>query len=212
VISVADTGVGMTPEIQASIFEPFFTTKGHKGTGLGLSTTYGIVTQSGGCITVQSKPGLGSTFRVYLPVAEAAHEESDAELTMVSHLDGSETVLVVEDQADVRSFIREVLRSRGYHALEAAGGAAAVTLALRNPSPIQLLISDVVLPQMSGPEVAKRLRFIHPEIGVLMISGYPAERLEGQLDENVPYLQKPFTAEKLLRQIREILDVARVPR
>jgi signal transduction histidine kinase/CheY-like chemotaxis protein len=207
VLSVTDTGVGMAPDVQALIFEPFFTTKGHGGTGLGLSTTYGIVKQCGGGITVQSTLGFGTTFRVYLPAVEPAGEESTAVATSAP-VRGTETILLVEDQADVRTFIREILDEHGYNVLDAARGEDAIAIAKRYLAPIHLLITDMVLPQMNGPEIVKRIRHIQPDIGVLLMSGYTAERLDGQLDGQTPYLQKPFTPDKLLTKIREILDTA----
>jgi CheY-like chemotaxis protein len=209
-LSVADTGVGMTPEVQARIFEPFYTTKEHEGTGLGLSTTYGIVKQCGGCITVHSTPGFGTTFRVYLPAVEPDSGEFDMGDAMHRPVRGTETILLVEDQVDVRQFIREILGEHGYHTLEAAGGDEAIEIAKRYPAPIHLLITDMVLPQMNGPEIVSLIRHIQPGIGVLLMSGYTAERLDGQLDVATPYLEKPFTPEKLLKQVREILDEAKV--
>ncbi len=207
-LSVTDTGVGMTPAVQAHIFEPFFTTK-KEGTGLGLSTTYGIVKQSGGCINVQSTPGFGTTFKVFLPAAENAAQESEATKVDDSPTKGNETILLVEDQQEVRRLMREILGEHGYHTLEAAGGDDAISIAKRYPAPIHLIITDMVLPQMNGPEIVHRIRQIKPGVGVLMISGYTADHLDGQLDENTPYLQKPFTSDELLRQVREILDLSR---
>jgi CheY-like chemotaxis protein len=209
VLSVTDTGGGMSPEVQARIFEPFFTTKGHDGTGLGLSTTYGIIRQSGGTITVDSTPGFGTRFQVYFPCVAALAHRMDAEAAFHSPRRGSETILLVEDQPDVRQFLRDILAGGGYHVIDASGGDAAIALAQRYPATIHLLITDMVLPKMNGPEIVNRVRFVHPGIHVLMMSGYTAERLDGQLDGNTPYLQKPFTSENLLKKVREILDAAR---
>jgi CheY-like chemotaxis protein len=207
-LAVTDTGVGMTPEVQARIFEPFFTTK-KEGTGLGLSTTYGIVKQGGGCITVQSTPGFGTTFKVFLPAVESAAQESDTTRAIDSPTRGHETILLVEDQQEVRRLMREILGEHGYHTLEAAGGDDAISIARHYPAPIHLLITDIILPQMNGPEIVTRIRHIQPGVGVLMMSGYTADRLDGQLDDATPYLQKPFTSDELLRQVREILDLSR---
>jgi CheY-like chemotaxis protein len=204
VLTVTDTGVGMTPEVQARIFEPFFTTKGHHGTGLGLSTTYGIVKQSGGGITVQSTPGFGTSFRVCLPAADCAPQEPDQETLTVAPARGTETILVVEDEADVRKFIRQILEKQGYPTLDAAQGDEAVTIASRFPAQIHLLITEMVLPQMNGPEILSRIRHVQPDIRVLNMSGYSAEDLGQQID-----IQKPFTAEELLTKVREILSSAR---
>jgi CheY-like chemotaxis protein len=172
-LTVTDTGIGMDEETRRLIFEPFFTTKGKgKGTGLGLSTVYGIVRQNQGWIWVDSEPGKGSTFKIYLPRMAgrpAAGEAAEAAPIMVK---GNETVLVVEDQDDVRRLATAVLRSQGYRVLEAAHGNAALVLAERQSEPIHLVLSDVVLPGMNGRELAERLRVLHPDIKVLYTSGY----------------------------------------
>lgn len=208
---VSDTGCGMDAETKTHIFEPFFTTKGKdKGTGLGLATVYGVVQQSGGHIELLSEPGQGTTFKVYLPrVQDAVTEPKLRELTPVPR-HGSETILLVEDEEAVRALARSVLRSKGYKVLEAQRGNEALTISERHDGPIPLMITDVIMPQMSGPELAQRLASARPEMKVLYMSGY-AGSVVGRpevLDTEAALLQKPFTSEGLLRKVREILDGA----
>ena len=209
-LAVTDTGSGMTPEVQARIFEPFFTTKGKgKGTGLGLSTVYGIVQQSGGLMQVESAVGEGTTFRVYLP---AVHDAADIATARPARDDrpvtGHETVLLVEDEAAVRVLVRRVLDRNGYRVLEAESGVQAVQLIQGNSEKIHLLLTDVVMPGMSGPELASRLAGANPDMRVLFMSGYTDEAIvhHGVLDPGIALLEKPFTPEVLLRKLREILD------
>jgi CheY-like chemotaxis protein len=210
---VSDTGHGMTPEVQAHLFEPFFTTKGvGQGTGLGLATVYSIVQQAGGCIEVESEPGVGSTFKVYLPRAEGPARP------VRSHADdepaprGNETVLLVEDEDAVRSLSGLVLRQSGYHLLEAGSGQEATRVAGEHGGPIHLLVSDVVMPGVGGPQLAERLRPLHPEMKVLFVSGYTDDAVmrHGVEEDLVPYLQKPFSPVALAQKVREVLD-ARSP-
>ena len=204
-LAVTDTGTGMTPEVQARLFEPFFTTKEvGKGTGLGLSTVYGIVKQSGGSITVHSTPGIGTSFRVLFPAVES-EERAQVQAAEDGPLHGTETVLLVEDEPGVRNYVRELLESNGYCALDAARGEDAIQLAERYRGKIDLLLTDLVLPGMKGAEVVERFLALRPDAAVLRMSGYP-ERFGAHLSEGVAHLQKPFTAEKLLRRIRELLD------
>jgi two-component system cell cycle sensor histidine kinase/response regulator CckA len=208
-LSVADTGIGMDRETQSRLFEPFFTTKEvGKGTGLGLSTVYGIVRRSGGQVTVWSEPGRGATFRVYLPAVDDPAERPATSGGDSAAASGSETVLVVEDEASVRSFIREVLGGRGYALLEARNADEAVAIFERHSEPIHLLVSDVVMPGMGGPELAERLAGVHPETRVLFISGYAREGLfhDGRPGADAAFLAKPFSPEALARAVREILD------
>jgi len=204
-LSVTDTGTGMTPEVQARLFEPFFTTKEvGKGTGLGLSTVYGIVRQSGGSIKVHSTPGIGTSVRVLFPAV------GSKEIAVVSEsgegpMEGSETVLLVEDEPGVRNYVRKVLESHGYRALDAARGEDAIQIAERYKGEIDLLLTDLVLPGMKGSEVIERFLALRPGAGVLRMSGYP-DRFGAQLGEGIPHLQKPFTEEKLLRRVRGVLD------
>jgi PAS domain S-box-containing protein len=210
--AMSDTGIGMDAKTQARIFEPFFTTKEPgKGTGLGLSTVYGIVKQSGGYIWVYSEPGKGATFKVYLPridqpgEAMAPGEPGVAELPLAS-----ETILLVEDEKAVRSLAKEVLECRGYHVLETAGAMEALEVGERHKEHIHLLLTDVVMPQMGGRELAEQLGRLHPETKVLFMSGYADNAVvhHGLLDPGTALLQKPFTAQALARKLREVLDSA----
>jgi len=212
-VAVSDDGIGMNAEIQSHLFEPFFTTKERgKGTGLGLSTVYGIVRQSGGRIEVESEPGAGSTFRVYLPrVAAAAAAAAAERATAAPALEmpaGSETVLLIEDEGALRLLVRSLLERDGHAVLEAESGAAALALARNHPGPIHLVLSDVVMPGLSGPEVAARIGKLHPEAAFLFMSGYPGEVVNQRqvLPAGVQVLEKPFTAEQLRRKLRQEID------
>ena len=206
-LTVSDTGTGMSEETRQSVFEPFFTTKGEgKGTGLGLSTVYGIVRQAGGWIEVDSQPGSGSTFRIGLPLLAAPDSESSLNAQPVD-LQGSETVLVVEDQDEVRALIVAMLERYGLHALPASRGGEALAIAERHPGTIHLLLTDVVMPQMTGKELAARMKALRPGIRVLFMSGYTDEVLAGE-DMLVPgagYIQKPFSPAALAQKVREVL-------
>jgi PAS domain S-box-containing protein len=208
-LSVRDTGHGMSPDVQAHIFEPFFTTKGvGKGTGLGLATVYGIVKQHDGYITVQSAPWEGTTVRVYLPRAEGAPAEAAAPPGVPATLAaGSETVLLVEDQDDLRDFAREVLAMAGYTVLEAAEPERAIALATGHPGPIDLLLTDVVMPQMSGRALAERLAPSRPGMKILYMTGYTDEAIvhHGVLDPGTLLLTKPFTPDVLTRRVQAVL-------
>ncbi len=209
-LSVSDTGCGMSPEIKELIFEPFFTTKEEgKGTGLGLSTIYGIVRQSGGNIWVYSEPGRGTTFKIYLPRVEEetgalpVHDDTD-------HLPkGNETVLLVEDDSSLRALAARVLRYQGYKVLEATNGHEAIGVARENTQErIHLLLTDVVMPYMGGRELVKRMKTLHSEIRVLFISGYTdhAITFHAGLKPGTPFLQKPFSPTALAKKVREVLD------
>jgi two-component system, cell cycle sensor histidine kinase and response regulator CckA len=209
VLSVSDTGVGMDEDTRARIFEPFFTTKGPgKGTGLGLATVYGIVEQSGGFIRVSSEVGLGTIFRVYLPAASAAVSPGVALSAPPELLSGTETVLLVEDLASVRAVARQVLERRGYKVLAAADGPGALRLANGYSGPIHLLLTDVVMPQVSGRHLADRLVGLRPAIKVLYMSGHMDDAIvrHGVLESGTSFLQKPFTPDTLARKVREVLD------
>jgi two-component system, cell cycle sensor histidine kinase and response regulator CckA len=211
-IAVSDTGTGMDAETRARIFEPFFTTKEMgKGTGLGLSTVYGIVKQSGGSIWVYSEAGLGTTFKIYLPLAEGAAESPAAEEAPPATNRGAETLLLVEDEAAVRTFMSGVLEACGYTLLVAADGEEALRAARNHGGPIHLLVTDVVMPRMGGATLAQRLETLRPETRVLYISGYTDDALahRGVIGTDVAFLEKPFTPDSLLRKIRETLDAPR---
>jgi len=207
-LAITDTGCGMDKEIQAHIFEPFFTTKViGKGTGLGLATVYGIVKQSAGYIWVYSEPGQGSTFKIYLPrVEQAATETAPAPAPELKC--GSETVLLVEDEEAVRSLVCAVLRSKGYNVLEATEPFQALSLLDQTSQTIHLLLTDVVMPQMSGRELAGRLTALRPDAKVLYMSGYADDAIirHGILEAGTPFLQKPFTPSALVQKVREVLD------
>jgi two-component system cell cycle sensor histidine kinase/response regulator CckA len=208
VLSVTDTGEGMDKETQLRIFEPFFTTKEKgKGTGLGLSTVYGIIKQSGGYVLVQSEPGQGTTFRIYLPRVEDALELVGAAGTSLSQNGGSETVLLVEDEESVRQLVRETLESKGYKVLEADNGEAALRIVSNYSDKIDMLITDVVMPGMSGRELSARLCASRPQTKVLYLSGYTEDAIghEGVVDPDTAFLQKPFTLQMLSRKVREVL-------
>ena len=209
-VAVSDTGCGMDLETQAHLFEPFFTTKekGH-GTGLGLATVYGIVKQSGGFIWVYSVPGRGSTFKIYLPVVEEALPTAEPAEVPAELAKGSETVLVVEDEGGVRSLVCEALASHGYKVLEAAGAASALEISEKYTEPIHLLLTDVVMPQTGGKELAKGFSTLHPETKVLYMSGYTDDAIvrHGILERGTSFLQKPFQPRALLLKIREVLKM-----
>jgi PAS domain S-box-containing protein len=208
-LSVTDTGVGMTPEVRERLFEPFFSTKEKdKGTGLGLSTVYGIVKQSGGDIWVYSEPGKGSTFKIYVPRVDEPLEERREKVLGDELLRGSETILLVEDEEEVRKLAVRVLERQGYRVLAARDGDEALLICEQHKDPIHLMLTDVVMPVMNGHEVAKRLESLHPETKVLYMSGYTdnAIVLHGVLVEGVRYIQKPFTVDALTKKVREVLD------
>jgi two-component system cell cycle sensor histidine kinase/response regulator CckA len=213
-LTVSDTGTGIDEEARAHIFEPFFTTKGERGTGLGLSTVYSIVNQSGGCIVVESRPGAGATFHVYLPrVAQPAlMPERGPVLSKAPR--GSETILLVEDEPDVRTLASEVLTEHGYTVLQGRHGNEALEVSARHPGPIHLLLTDVVMPQLGGRELAARLRAVRPDTRVLFTSGYIDDgilRHRVSPSERTPLLAKPYTPDALLRRVRELLDAPAPP-
>jgi two-component system, cell cycle sensor histidine kinase and response regulator CckA len=210
-LAVTDSGCGMDPETQAHIFEPFFTTKEKgKGTGLGLATVYGIVKQSGGYIWVYSETGHGATFKIYLPRAEGeampSGREHGMEMSVLQH--GSETILLVEDEDGVRELAREYLEASGYKVIEAEEGHTALELAAMHAGPIHLLMTDIVMPGISGREVAERIVHIRPGIKVLFMSGYTDQTVlhHGMLEPDAVFLQKPFTLAMLTSKLREILS------
>jgi two-component system cell cycle sensor histidine kinase/response regulator CckA len=208
-LEVRDTGIGMSPEVLGHVFEPFFTTKGEgKGTGLGLATVYGIVQQLGGAIDIASAPGSGTTFRTYLPCVDAPLEEAPTGAGAPPVPRGHETLLLVEDDAAVRLVIGDTLRSHGYHVLVAPDGRKALEAAAAESGPISLVLTDVLMPEMSGPEVARALGVSRPGVRVVYMSGYTDDEVSrhGVLEAGVRYLQKPFDAKVLARAVREALD------
>jgi signal transduction histidine kinase len=210
-LTVRDTGVGIDPEIREKIFDPFFTTKAiGKGTGLGLASVYGIIRQSGGHVRVESAPGEGTAFRIYLPAVldakPAAPVEASAALPDAGS--GQETILIVEDEPQVLALAREVLEEKGYRVLHAADGAAAVETVAAHRGPLDLLITDMVMPGPGGPDTYRRIRAMRPGIRVLYISGYAEEAIADRAGaaHGGELLEKPFTPGQLLRRVRQILD------
>jgi len=208
VLAISDTGLGMDDGTRENIFEPFFSTKGDQGTGLGLATVYGVVKQHGGNIWVYSEPGEGTTFKVYLPISENVEIEGKGHEQGIMCLKGSETVLLVEDNDQVRRLAHSIMKRSGYRVLSAKDGGEALQALERCDGPIDLLLTDVILPRMNGREVYEKARETHPHIKVLYMSGYTDNVIahRGVLDEGVHFIQKPFTVEGLAVKIRETLD------
>jgi CheY-like chemotaxis protein len=207
-LAVSDAGVGMSPETQAQIFEPFFTTKGPgKGTGLGLSTVYGIVKQSGGSIWVYSELGEGTVFKIYLPAVSDCPAQMEHSQPETDRAVGTETILVIEDEDGVRSLIRVALESAGYKVLITENAESALAICAHHEGPIHLLLSDVVMPTMSGPVVAKQIASFLPNIKVLYMSGYTDDAIvhHGVLLEKMAFIQKPFSPLALRKKVREVL-------
>ncbi len=209
-LAIRDTGCGMDNEVLSQAFEPFFTTKAKgKGTGLGLSTVYGIVKQNGGHITVESEVKRGTTFKMYFPRVDRPHREATIDRVPQQSRSAGETILVVEDEPAVRGLVRDMLRQRGYHILEARDGINAQVVSKTHFGRIDLLLTDVVMPQKSGPEAAKELLVERPDMKVLYMSGYPDHPVfsQGPRDRARLLLQKPFTPDMLARKVREVLDM-----
>jgi signal transduction histidine kinase/CheY-like chemotaxis protein len=210
VLKVVDTGIGMDAETQSRIFEPFFTTKEvGKGTGLGLAVVFGVVSQSKGQVEVESAPGRGSTFTIHLPLARHRLEPPPIRREKASDgWRGAGTILLVEDDASVRQVVRRVLGLKGYRVLEAESGVEALELLRSEKTGVDLVITDVVMPRMRGPELAKQLKTVSPETRVLFISGYAEEQSWHEVGDGL-FLQKPFTPETLLEKVREMLEARR---
>jgi len=217
-VSISDTGAGMDTDTQSHIFEPFFTTKGPKGTGLGLSTVYGIVKQSGGYIWVSSEVGRGTTFKIYLPRVAATGEPAAPTPVLAPKRfqrvePGTETILLVEDEANLRYLAHQYLKKQGYKVIEAADGAVAMQIAVAHEQTIHLLLTDVIMPGMNGRELAQRILEIRPNMKVLYMSGYTENVVghDGTLDAGVRLLQKPFNLRDLKNLVREVLDATPTP-
>jgi CheY-like chemotaxis protein len=208
-LSVSDTGVGMTPEVRQQVFEPFFTTKEKgKGTGLGLSTVYGIVKQSDGNIWVYSEPGKGTTFKIYLPRVDEALEELKERVEVKEVPRGTETILIVEDEEDVLKLAERILGRQGYTVLQTSSTSKALEICKERKDPLHLILTDVVMPQMSGRELIERCRETRQDFKILYMSGYTDNAIthHGVLEKGMNYLQKPFTVDGLARKVREVLD------
>ena len=208
-LTVTDTGQGMDKQTQAQIFEPFFTTKeAGKGTGLGLATVYGIIKQSEGDIIVYSKPGHGTTFRIYLPASKIISKNLATHPTQSVTHRGSETILLVEDDEMVRNLVRTVLQDNGYTILEALHGGKALSVVEQHEGPIDLLVTDVIMPEMSGQELAEQLKTLYPQMKMLFMSGYTDDAVvrHGVRTAEVEFLPKPFSPSVLASKIREVLD------
>jgi CheY-like chemotaxis protein len=208
-LAVNDTGAGMSREVQEHLFEPFFTTKPKgKGTGLGLATTYGAVKQAGGTVEVYSEVGMGTTFKLYLPCVSEKAERWAREDRSADLPGGTETVLLVEDEQIVRDVAQRILARLGYRVLTAANGGEALLLTEGHEGRIDLVMTDVVMPGMSGRELANRLARLHPEMKVLYTSGYTENVVvhHGVIDAGLSFLGKPYTAQALARKVRDVLD------
>jgi CheY-like chemotaxis protein len=208
-LQVGDTGKGISKEVQERIFDPFYTTKEHgKGTGLGLTAVYGIVRQSSGTISVRSESGQGATFDIYLPHVEICVLDVARAAVLPKVSQAVETVLVVEDRSEVRGLVVEALQGSGYHILEAGLGSEALQVVQHHPGPIHLLLTDVIMPKMTGRELTDRAKLLRPKMKVLFMSGYAADVISsrGLLTSGEWYIAKPFSLDALLTKVREVLS------
>ena len=208
-LSVTDTGCGMSEEVQAHVFEPFFTTKAvGSGTGLGLATVYGIVRQSGGSVWAYSEPGQGATVEVYLPRSESRVLEEAVRPAAPTDTRGSETILLAEDEESLRRLTARMLETRGYEVIAAGTATEAVRIAEEQGREIDLLLTDLIMPELSGGELAKQVRTVAPGVRVLFMSGYADDVMtsKGALEPGAPFLEKPFSAHGLAAKVRETLD------
>ena len=207
-LAISDTGCGMDEETRKQIFEPFFSTKGMLGTGMGLATVYGIVKQHGGNIWVYSEPGKGTTFKVYLPAYEKEHVEKSVPEESGGDLRGSETILLAEDDEQIRYLSQTFLIRQGYTVLVAENGAEALKVLESHDGPVHLLLTDVVMPGMNGSDLYAQAAEKQPGLKVLYMSGYTDNVLaqHGVLDEGVQFIQKPFSSQALAAKVREVLN------
>jgi PAS domain S-box-containing protein len=213
-LSVSDTGMGMDEETQKHLFEPFFTTKGEKGTGLGLATVYGIVHQWGGYLWLYSTPGMGTTFSIYFPAVKETSAVVAKPKEASLNVNGFETILVAEDEEQVKKMVVRALEKQGYHVLQAGNGIEAVQRALNYKDTIHLLLTDTVMPKMNGKELCDELKKSRPEMSIIFMSGYPREVLsqQGTIDPSVKLIQKPFSNAELAERVRVVLDEKRIDR
>jgi len=212
VLSIADTGIGMDTTIQTHIFEPFFTTKERgKGTGLGLATVYGIVKQSSGLIMVDSTPGVGTSFRMYFPVVQVPDEQVSKAAAQKAVATGSETILLVEDEAALREITQEYLQSLGYQVLAASNGMLALDICRSHQGHIELILTDIIMPGVPGPEVVKSALTMRPDLRVIYVSGYTDRGMdETEISKRGIFLRKPYGLADLGRRIREVLKPEKV--
>lgn len=211
-IAVSDDGCGMGKETQSHLFEPFFTTKEmDKGTGLGLATVYGIVKQNDGFINVYSEPGQGTTFRIYLPRHDSPAKKMEKKAAAQTDVHGDETILLVEDEPTILKMTQMMLARLGYQVLTANKPAEAIDIASEHAGAIHLMMTDVVMPNMNGRDLASRLHEVNPDLKVLFMSGYTANVIvhRGVLDEGISFIQKPFSIQDLAAKLREVLDEAK---
>jgi two-component system cell cycle sensor histidine kinase/response regulator CckA len=211
-LAVSDTGTGMSRDVQSRIFEPFYTTKeAGKGTGLGLSTVYGIVKQSGGHVWVYSEPGVGTLFKLYFPRIAPSAVTPLSQPALSGSIRGNETILLVEDEDALRRLARRILERHGYHVVESRNGREALEQATAYEGAIHLVLTDVIMPEMSGRVLVERLRAVRPTTAVLYMSGYTDDDVlrRGLFDPGSRFVQKPFVPEELLRVVREMLDEGR---